>query len=69
MLVLGRRDAVGPGDVHVDLHGSFSATLTVPRDASPGEASLSVTGSPYDDCPDDASCAGYGMTVVLLPAS
>jgi hypothetical protein len=41
----------------------------VPRDAAPGESYVDVTGSPYDDCPDDASCAGYSVMVVFLPAS
>ena len=67
MLFLGRADAVDLGDVDVARDGSFSTTVTVPRDASPGEAAIVASGSPYDDCPDDASCAGYSVDVLLVP--
>ena len=73
---LGRADPVDLGDVDVAPDGSFSATVTVPADASPGESALSVSGSRYDEPCDDTggsgggsgSCAGYGVTVTVLPA-
>ena len=72
---LGRADPVDIGDVDVAPDGSFSATVTVPTDASPGESVLSVSGSRYDEPCDDTggsgggsgSCAGYGVTVTVLP--
>jgi len=56
----GRQEAVDLGSVPVDRDGSFSARLTLPADASPGEAGIAVSGSPYDECADDpgTSCAG-----------
>jgi hypothetical protein len=66
---VGRRDAIDLGDVDVARDGSFTATLTVPLDASPGESYLGVRGSPFDDpCDDGESCAGYSVAVTVLPA-
>ena len=72
---LGRTDPIDLGDVDVAPDGSFSATVTVPADASPGESVLSVSGSAYDEPCDDTGgsgggggCAGYGVTVTVLPA-
>ena len=49
--------------------GSSSATVTVPRVAVPGQASVSVVGSRYDEpCEDTASCALQGALFVVLPA-
>ena len=40
--------------------GSFRVTLTVPPAFPSGPATVSVRGSPMDDCDDGgASCAGY----------
>jgi len=69
LLSLGRTGSIDLGDVDVEPDGSFSVTLAVPSDASPGESAVSVHGSPYDDpCDDTASCASYGVSVVVLPA-
>ena len=73
---LGRTDPVHLGDVDVAPDGSFSATVTVPPDASPGESALSLSGSRYDEPCDDtggsegtsASCAGYDVGLTVLPA-
>ena len=67
----GRADPVDLGPVAVAGDGSFATTVTVPPDAPPGAASVSVTGSPYDEPCDDGerSCAGYSVRVVLLAAS
>lgn len=63
----GRAEADDLGKVDVAADGSFSTAVTVPADAPPGEAGLLVRGSPLDDCPADASCAGYGVVIQLLP--
>ena len=66
---LGRRDPIDLGDAAVAPDGSFTATVTVPADASPGESEIGVRGSPYDEpCGDGESCAGYGVRVTVLPA-
>lgn len=69
LLSLGRADPVDLGDVDVAPDGSFTATVSVPADASPGESAVSVSGSPYDEPCDDgeASCAGYDVSVTVLP--
>ena len=67
---LGRVDPVDLGEVDVAPDGSFTATVTVPADASPGESAVSVSGSPYDEpCEDTGSCAGYTVSLTVLPAS
>jgi hypothetical protein len=66
---LGRRDPIDLGDVDVARDGSFTATVAVPADASPGESEIGVRGSPYDEpCEDGESCAGYGVRLIVLPA-
>jgi hypothetical protein len=66
----GRIDPIDLGDVDVAPDGSFSVTVTVPRNASPGESSLAVSGSPYDEpCQDTgSSCASYAASLTVLPA-
>jgi hypothetical protein len=68
---VGRTDPIDLGDVDVAPDGSFSVTVTVPVEASPGESALVVAGSPYDEPCDDTngSCAGYGTSLTVLPAS
>jgi hypothetical protein len=59
------------GLVPVGRDGSFRASLVIPKDASPGEAFIEVSGSAFDDvCRDTVgnSCAGYMVTLTLLPA-
>jgi len=66
---VGRAEPVDLGDVDVDPDGSFTTTVTVPVDASPGESHVSVSGSPYDEpCDDTGSCAGYTVSLTVLPA-
>ncbi len=68
--LVGRGAPVDLGFFPVNSDGSFHAIVTIPRSASPGEAGISVTGSPFDNCNDTASsCAGYGAQFTILPAS
>ncbi|HEY0187005.1 MAG TPA: hypothetical protein VGC67_05910 [Cellulomonas sp.] len=55
------------GRFDVDADGSFEARVAIPAGAEPGPAVLSVTGSPYDDCPvlDDGLCTGYAVDLDL----
>jgi hypothetical protein len=65
---LGRADPIDLGDVDVASDGSFSVTVTVPEDASPGESYVIATGSPFDGpCRDTGSCVTYGTNVTVLP--
>ena len=57
----GRAEPKSLGRVPVQADGSFATTLTIPADATPGDAFLEVAGSPFDQCAasSGASCAGY----------
>jgi hypothetical protein len=67
---VGRAAPWSLGRVPVGRDGSFRASLVIPTDAPPGEASIEVSGSAFDDCGDTAggSCAGYAVALTLLPA-
>ena len=54
--------------VPVNQNGSFRTVLTIPSDAPPGEAYLTVTGSAFDKCDDtpNASCVGYTSPALAL---
>lgn len=52
-------------DVAVRTDGSFSAVITVPVTAPKGAAEVVVTGSPFDNCDDTGSCAGYGIPLTI----
>ena len=70
MAFVSRADPIDLADVDVERDGSFTSTVTVPPAASPGESYVTVHGSPYDEpCDDGASCAGYSVRFVVLPAS
>ena len=45
--------------------GRFSKKIPIPADFPSETAYLIVTGSPYDECEDGASCAGYSATVTV----
>ncbi|GMA24253.1 hypothetical protein GCM10025864_20120 [Luteimicrobium album] len=57
------------GTVEVGTHGEFATTVTIPADAHAGDASLVVSGSTYDYCPQHAGpaadCAAYHGDVVV----
>ena len=69
LLLLGRTQPIELGTAPVAVDGSFRATVVIPSGASPGDADVEVLGSPFDDCADDGSCAGYGVALTLLPAT
>ncbi|WP_313539679.1 hypothetical protein [Leifsonia aquatica] len=54
-----------PVEVEVAADGSFSVPLAIPDDFPRGDASVVVSGSPYDECGTDGtgSCAGYTAAV------
>lgn len=54
-----------PVEVEVAADGSFSVPLPIPDGFPRGDASVVVTGSPYDECGKDGtgSCAGYTAAV------
>ena len=45
--------------------GAFSTEIPIPADFSHGTAYLIVTGSPYDNCENGQSCAGYSTTIIV----
>ncbi|HEV7212237.1 MAG TPA: hypothetical protein VGN47_11055 [Blastococcus sp.] len=69
LLLLGRAQPIELGTAPVAVDGSFRATVVISPGASPGDAYVEVRGSPFDDCPDDGSCARYGVAVTLVPAA
>lgn len=65
-VVLQHRDVrTVPQRVEVAADGRFEARITVPASFPRGDAVISVTGSPYDECDDHASCAGYWKQLVV----
>ncbi|MFF2050490.1 hypothetical protein ACFVU2_02715 [Leifsonia sp. NPDC058194] len=54
-------------EVQVARDGSFSIPIPIPADLPRGEAVVSVTGSPMDDCGKDGtgSCAGYAAYITV----
>ncbi|WP_158863607.1 hypothetical protein [Leifsonia sp. AG29] len=65
-VVLQHRDVrTVPQRVEVAADGRFEAHITVPASFPTGDAVISVTGSPFDECDDDASCAGYWKQLVV----
>ncbi|MEY9852839.1 hypothetical protein ABH923_002517 [Leifsonia sp. EB41] len=54
-----------PQRVEVAADGRFQAHIIVPSTFPLGDAVVSVTGSPYDDFEDGASCAGYWKPLVV----
>lgn len=62
---VGRSETIELGEVDVAEDGSFSASLNIPDSAPVGPAFLRAYGSPHDDCPDNASCAGYVVDLTL----
>ena len=57
-----------PMEVPVDDDGTFSAEIRVPETFTSGIASVTVSGSPYDDCGDESgSCAVYSVDVTITP--
>lgn len=70
LAMVGRAAPRPLGRVPVARDGSFRASFVIPADAPPGEASIEVHGSAFDDCRDTegGSCAGYTVALTLLPA-
>lgn len=68
--LLGRQPPLELGSYPVNTNGSFEATVRIPENASAGEAAIIVYGSPFDQCTDSgqASCAGYGVTLTIIPS-
>lgn len=51
--------AVDQGTVVVARDGSFVADMDIPPDFPPGPTTILVTGSAFDACHDEGSCAAY----------
>jgi hypothetical protein len=45
--------------------GSFSKVIPIPANFPRGTAYILVTGSPYDNCEDGGSCAGYSTSITV----
>lgn len=69
VVVVQHRDVrTPPQRVAVATDGRFQAAVTVPPAFPRGDAVLSVTGSPYDQCDDgggSGSCVGYSVVLVV----
>lgn len=61
----GRQPPTGLGVVTAAIDGTFSTTVAIPPDASPGPAGITITGSAWDECDDSSSCAGYGAQIFV----
>ena len=68
--LVGRQPPVDLGTYPVHMDGSFAATVSIPRNTSPGEAAITVHGSLFDQCIDSGqqSCAGYGVSITIIPS-
>ena len=68
--LIGRQPPMELGSYPVNKDGSFEAVVSIPANASPGDAGILVFGSPYDQCNDTGhgSCAGYGVSLTIIPA-
>jgi hypothetical protein len=64
---VGRAAPLNLGAVRVKRDGVFAATVRIPARASPGESYIAAAGSPFDQCRDTASCAGYDVRLTVLP--
>lgn len=65
-ITLQHRDVVAPPlRVAVAPDGRFRATIDIPATFPSGDAVIRVTGSPYDDCDDTASCVGYSVPLTI----
>lgn len=63
LTLVGFADSWELGAVDPAADGAFATTVTIPPAAPAGRASIVVTGSAYDDCPDGGSCVGYQVDV------
>lgn len=66
-LISENPDAVNSSlqEAKVNEDGSFSSDILIPSNFPLGPASVLVTGSPFDDCKDDKSCAAYTVSFVV----
>ena len=65
-IILTNKGVAGkPVTATVARDGAFSTEIPIPADFSHGTAYLIVTGSPYDDCENGQSCAGYSTTIIV----
>ena len=69
VVVLQHREVrTPPQRVAVASDGRFEALVTIPPTFPRGDAVLSVTGSPFDQCDDgggSGSCVGYSVVLVV----
>ena len=69
VVVLQHREVrTPPQRVAVASDGRFEALVTIPPTFPRGDAVLSVTGSPFDQCDDgggSGSCVGYWVPIVV----
>lgn len=56
--------------VEVGTDGTFSTQLRIPEEFPLGRATISVSGSAFDRCPEDppegVSCAGYSVDLTVV---
>jgi hypothetical protein len=67
---VGRAAPLPLESVGVKRDGAFATPVRIPAEASPGEAVIIVKGSPFDQCLDttsSGSCAGYAVSLTVLP--
>ena len=65
-VTLTNRGATGqPIIAAVARNGAFSIEVPIPADFPHGTAYIIVTRSPYDNCEDGASCAGYSVSLTV----
>lgn len=67
---VGRQPPRDLGVVSVSRRGKLRADVSIPMDASPGEAYIIVHGSGFDRCDDTrSSCAGYVTPLAKIAPS
>lgn len=65
----GNASLMDLGSYPVNTDGSFHSSVTIPSNASPGEARIIVGGSTFDECTGsgEAPCLGYVVRLEILP--
>jgi len=65
---VGRASLMDLGSYPVNADGSFHSSITIPANASPGEARIIVSGSSFDQCTGSGNppCLGYVVRLEIL---
>jgi hypothetical protein len=66
---VGNASLMDLGSYPVNTDGSFHSSVTIPPNASPGEARIIVGGSTFDECTGSGNppCLGYVVQLEILP--